>query len=144
MYNIIKNVIESGRFELTDSLKKIDTIWVQGDISDEKREELIALARKRANPENSYANLRKQVDVIRRELEDHAVRIQKLEGVDAVPVEEYPDWHQPTGTHDAYYKDNGMTFTDGKKYLCIAPEGVAVVWGPDVYPAYWQAVEEVA
>lgn len=59
----------------------------------------------------------------------------------ADPAEEWPEWKQPTGAHDAYYKGDKITFTDGKKYECIAPEGVAVVWDPATYPAYWQLVE---
>lgn len=56
------------------------------------------------------------------------------------PSIEYPEWKQPTGAHDAYYKGNKVTF-EGAKYICIAPEGVAVVWDPVTYPAYWQLVE---
>ena len=57
MYDIIKSVIESKRYELTNMLTKIDTIWVQGDLTDEQRTELIALAQQNAQPENSYAPL---------------------------------------------------------------------------------------
>jgi hypothetical protein len=35
MYDIIKNVITSGSYELTDILKKIDTIWLQGTLTEE-------------------------------------------------------------------------------------------------------------
>lgn len=45
MYDIIKNVITSGSYELTDILKKIDTIWLQGTLTEEQRTELIDLAR---------------------------------------------------------------------------------------------------
>ena len=57
------------------------------------------------------------------------------------PSVEWPEWKQPTGAHDAYHRGDKITFTDGKKYECIAPEGVAVVWDPVTYPAYWQLVE---
>lgn len=56
-------------------------------------------------------------------------------------ADEYPEWKQPTGAHDAYHRGDKITFTDGKKYECIAPEGVAVVWDPATYPAYWQEVK---
>lgn len=56
------------------------------------------------------------------------------------PSIEWPEWKQPTGAHDAYHRDDKITFTDGKKYECIAPEGVAVVWDPATYPTYWQEV----
>ena len=34
MYQTIKNVINSTRYELGDMLTKIDTIWIQGDLTD--------------------------------------------------------------------------------------------------------------
>ncbi len=45
MYEIIKAVIESGRYELSDMLTKIDTLWIQDDIADDQKTELVALAR---------------------------------------------------------------------------------------------------
>ena len=56
------------------------------------------------------------------------------------PSIEWPEWKQPTGAHDAYHRGDKITF-NGKKYECIAPEGVAVVWDPATYPAYWQEVK---
>lgn len=62
MYNLIKSVINSGDYELSDMLKKIDTIWAQGDITDSQKEELVTLARDNAKPENTYAPLQEQID----------------------------------------------------------------------------------
>ena len=42
MYDIIKNVITSGSYELTDIPKKIDTIWLQGRLTEEQRTEWIS------------------------------------------------------------------------------------------------------
>ena len=28
----------------------------------------------------------------------------------------------------------------GSHYVCTAPDGVACVWDPGTYPAYWRAV----
>ena len=42
MYEIFKNVINSKRYNLDDMLKKIDTLWVQGDITEEQKKELEA------------------------------------------------------------------------------------------------------
>lgn len=55
-------------------------------------------------------------------------------------VNEYPEYKQPTGSHDAYYKGDKVTFK-GKKYICIAPDDYAVVWNPEEYPVCWQLVE---
>ena len=43
MYEIVKNVIMSKRYELNDMLKKIDTLWVQGDITEEQKKEKSSL-----------------------------------------------------------------------------------------------------
>lgn len=100
---------------------------------------------------NSYAGIEKQLETIFTNLAEMATaikantdRITQLEGGTVTPpeTEEYPAYQKPQGAHDAYYTNDKMTYTDGKKYICIAPEGVAVVWGPDEYPAYWQEVTE--
>ena len=60
MYDVIKNVIESGRYELNDMLKKIDTIWIQGDITEEQKKELVMVAQANADPSQSNAPLQEQ------------------------------------------------------------------------------------
>lgn len=148
MYEIIKNVITAGRYELADMLHKIDTIWLQGGITDEERQELIGLARTNASPENSYASIQKQVDnlyvnmaELAAALKDITGRVTVLEGgtVEEPTQEEYPAWKQPTGAHDAYNVGDKMTYTDGKRYICQMD---GCVWGPDVYPDGWAVVEE--
>ena len=157
MFEIIKNVISEGRYALNDILKKIDTIWIQGDLTDEEKTNLVNMAREHALPENSFAPLQKQIDILaaqvttlKSEIELHAKRIEALNtaisnlgGEPSEPEEpvqeEYPSYVQPTGAHDAYHRGDKITF-NGKKYECIAPEGVAVVWDPVTYPAYWQEV----
>lgn len=37
MYEIIKSVIQSGRYVLADMLTKIDTLWVQSGLTDDER-----------------------------------------------------------------------------------------------------------
>lgn len=158
MFEIIKNVINEGRYALNDILTKIDIIWIQGDLTDDEKTNLVNMAREHALPENSFAPLQKQIDILaaqvtslKSEIELHGKYIETLNtaisnlgGEVSEPEEpvqeEYPSYVQPTGAHDAYYKGNKVTF-EGAKYICIAPEGVAVVWDPVAYPAYWQLVE---
>lgn len=52
MYEIVKNVIESKRYELNDMIKKIDTLWIQGDLTEEQKNELTELARKKCRSGN--------------------------------------------------------------------------------------------
>lgn len=139
MHELIKNVIRTGSFELHDILAKIDALWLQGSLSDTERLELIDMARDKADPSHSYAPLQAQVDAL-------AARVKALEeaatpAAPDAPAAEWPAYVSPTGAHDAYHAGDKVTHA-GKRYLCIAPEGVAVVWAPDVYPAYWQEVTE--
>jgi hypothetical protein len=137
MYKVLINVIKGGSYELADILGKIDTLWLQGSLTDAERMERMELARSKAEPSHSFAPLQAQIDAL-------AERVAALEGKvepadpDA-PAEEYPAYVQPTGAHDAYHAGDKVTF-NGKRYICIAPEGVAVVWAPDVYPDYWEEV----
>lgn len=147
MYDIIKNVITSGQYELTDILKKIDTIWLQGTLTEEQRTELIDLARTSADPENSYAPLQKQIDTLYANMTEMGKtilnltdKVSKLDGgsVTLPEADEYPAWVHPTGAHDAYNTGDKMTYTDGKRYICQMDN---CVWGPDVYPAGWKLAE---
>ena len=135
MYEVTRNVILSGSYELTDILAKIDTLWLQGSLTEEERMNLIEMARIKANPAHSFAPLQAQIDAL-------AERVAKLESAEpSDPANEYPAYVQPTGSHDAYHNGDKITY-NGKHYVCIAPEGVAVVWSPDTYPAYWEEVTE--
>ena len=129
MYEVIKNVIRGGCFELEQLLRKIETLWLQGGLTDTQRLDLMSMARAEADPKNTFAPLQAQIDAL-------AARIERLEGKQETG-EEYPQYIQPTGSHDAYHAGDKVTF-GGKRYACIAPEGVAVVWSPEVYPSYWE------
>ena len=68
MYEIIKKVINTGDYELKDFLEKINIMYIEGEITKEQKDELDNLARKNANPENSYAPLQEQIDNLYLEL----------------------------------------------------------------------------
>lgn len=152
MYEVIKAVIESKRYELEDMLSKLDTFWVQGRITEEKHSELVALAREKALPENSYAPPQERLDALYKEIAELKERVRILESAknestdkpaedntEETIKEDYPSYVAPTGAHDAYYAGVKVTY-DGKRYVCVAPEGVAVVWNPDVMPSYWKEI----
>ena len=148
MYEIVKNVIESKSYELTDILTKIDTLWVQGNLTEAQRTELTALARQNADPAASYAPLQEQIDALAERLDALTSRVSTLEQSGETgeeepkePAEEWPEYVQPTGAHDAYHNGDKITY-NGQHYTCIAPEGTACVWDPGTYPAYWQEADE--
>jgi hypothetical protein len=128
MYKTIKNVLETGRFELSDILTKIDTFWLKGSISDVEKSELTEIAQSKAKPENSVDFMKK--------IEELEQRVKALEenkaSNDETTTDEYPEFV----VGKWYYTDDKITF-EGNKYKCIAPEGVTCVWSPKDYPVYW-------
>ena len=55
----------------------------------------------------------------------------------ADPSNEYPEFKQPTGAHDAYAKGDKITF-EGKHYISLID---ANVYSPTAYPAGWSLIE---
>ena len=134
MQKIIEKVIESKNYELSDMLRKIDTLWVQGSIDDAMRKSLSDKARNNANVQNSLNILSKLEELDKRV---KALEEAKTENSDTETEETtYPEFV----VGKWYYTGDRITF-DGKSYECIAPENVACVWSPLDYPAYWKEIE---
>ena len=136
MKNIIEKVIESRNYELSDILKKIDTLWVQGSITEEVKKILADKARSNANMQNSMDILAK--------LEELDKRVKALEEANtSTKTEEKTEVTYPEYTVGKwYYKGDKVTF-EGTVYECTAPEGAVCTWSPTEYPAYWSEYIEV-
>ena len=127
----MKNVFAEAMnetFDLTAMLAKIDYHHIRGNLSDADREELVALARDKANPMGG-------VDVMVK-LQDHEARIKALEEAktaggdtteETVPEYQVGKW---------YYNGDKVLF-EGVVKTCTAPAGVVCTWSPAEYPAYW-------
>ena len=154
MFKIFKNVIENSDFDLRDILKKIEESYIKSDLSEEEKTSLESLAREKAKPENSYASFQKQIDDLYSELNTLKSTVEaNAQGMSAlketveelggtvtepeIPIaEEYPEYKQPTGAHDAYKIGDKITF-NGKKYICKLDN---CVWSPSEYPSAWEEV----
>lgn len=139
MYEIFKNILNGKDYELVDILNKIDEYYVKSKLSKEQKEELEEEARQNANPENSYAPLEERLEALESRVDvlENKLYSQGQTGSEE-PTEEYPEFVQPTGAHDAYHVGDKITY-NGKKYECIYD---GCVWTPDTYPAGWRLVEE--
>ena len=134
MKNVIKKVIESKNYELSDMLKKIDTLWVQGSITEDVKNELSAMARNNASMQNSIDVLSKLEEFNKRmsALEEEVKALKgnetETETEETIPQFETGKW---------YYAGDKVSF-EGNTYICTAPEDVACVWSPKDYPSYWE------
>ena len=139
MYKIIKSVIDSKDFKLEDILHKINKMYVEDKLTEVEKSELDNMARSNAKAENSY-DIQKQLDRIFERLEILESKVANTDGTEnpKEPVEEYPEFIQPTGAHDSYQVGDKVTF-NGKKYTCEMPN---CVWSPEAYPQGWKEVVE--
>lgn len=143
MYEITKSVIDSKCYELTDMLKKINTIWIQGDITDEQKAELIALAQENADVTNSVDLMKKveELDKRVRKLEEAQKDSEGDSESDGTDEEEGESELYPEYIVGKWYYNGDKCSEDGKNYICIAPEGKVCTWSPSEYPPYWQLVD---
>lgn len=139
MFEIIRKVILSKDYELRDILYKINKMWIESAITEEEKTELDELARANAVAENSYASIQDQVNTIFTEIELIHNRLDILEGTEepTEPADEYPEYVQPQGSHDAYNTGAKITFK-GEKYTCLID---GCVWSPEEYPQGWKKEE---
>lgn len=133
---LLEQAIGRGGYDLAAVTAKIDALWVEGKLSDDDRAALAAKAQAGARPADSLAPLADRVAAL--EVRVQALEAGKVETPDETPADEWPEWVQPTGAHDAYSAGDKMTF-GGKRYTCTMD---GCVWSPAVYPAAWNEVAE--
>lgn len=141
MFETFQTIINAGGYDLADLTERIKTIYAMGELTDDEMKQLLEQAQTNANPDDSYAPLADRVKVIetwQREVED---RLDKLESGSSTNSDEWPEYVQPTGAHDAYYNGDQITWND-QHYRCVAPSGTACTWDPGTYPSYWELVAE--
>ena len=120
-------------FDLIQMLGKLDYYHARGKLTDSAREELVNLARSKANPSAG-------IDVMAKlqELESRVKALEetKNESEEDTNIEEtIPDYVDGKW----YYAGDKATY-NGLAYECCAPEGVVCVWNPDVMPTYWRLI----
>ena len=132
-------LISSLQYDLQDVLHRIDVMYAAGRLTDEERTELYAYAREHAKSQYDYST---EIESLWTAVRDIRDRLTALEGESTEeleePIDEWPEFKQPTGAHDAYYTGDKITY-NGKHYICKMD---GCVWPPDVYPAGWEEVTD--
>ena len=141
MYIIISNVIKSGNYELNDMLRKIDTIWVQGSLTDEERGELVELAQSNADPARSYAPLQEQINQAVDRIKALAGRMAKLEAGEEPEPEEWPEWYKWDGVGRVPWQNGSKCTHNGVRYISRVDNNVWEPGGEGVHENIWEAVE---
>lgn len=153
LYNIIKQVIESKDFKLSDIAGRIEKRCFEGRLTEEERDELLAMANQNASAENEKASEQKQLDVIFKNLGEmgQAIkelneRMTKLEGNEEEEqpeeTEEYPVWERWNGIGDIPYQTNSKFTHNGVKYISMVDNNFWEPGAPGVYENIWKVETE--
>lgn len=140
MYEIIKDVINSGKYSLADMIKKIDTIWIQGDITEDQKNELKDLATANAPREEDDNELLKRIVGRIEILEEKVATLENGGTKPEPPQDEYPQWIPYDGVNPGrYMKDAKVTHRD-LRYISLVDNNI---WEPGVFgtETTWQEVK---
>lgn len=141
MFKTFQTIINVGGYDLTDLTQRIKSMYAMGELSEDEMGQLLEQAQTNAKPDDSYAPLPDRVKAIEEWETTVDERLAKLESGSSTdpseleePADEWPEYKQPTGAHDAYHVGDKITY-NGKHYTCVMD---GCVWTPDTYPQGWQ------
>lgn len=141
MFATFQTIINTGGYDLADLTQRIKTMYAMGELSEEEMKQPLEQAQANAKPDDSYAPLSDRVKAIEEWMTSIEKRLVKLESSSSTetsepeePADEWPEYVQPTGAHDAYHVGDKITY-NGKHYTCIYD---GCVWTPDAYPQGWR------
>lgn len=135
MFETFQTLINAGSYDLADLTQRIKTLFALGELSEEEMKQLLEQAQDNAKPDDSYAPLADRVKAVEEWETTLEERLTKLEtGSSDKPGDEWPEYKQPTGAHDAYHVGDKITY-NGKHYTCVMD---GCVWPPDIYPQGWR------
>lgn len=141
MFATFQTIINAGGYDLADLTQRIKTMYAMGELIEEEMEQLLEQAQTNAKPDDSYAPLADRVKAIEEWDTTIEKRLSKLESGSSTepgeleePADEWPEYVQPTGAHDAYHVGDKIAY-NGKHYTCVYD---GCVWTPDAYPQGWR------
>lgn len=129
-------IINGNDFDLTELTERINFYYIKGDLTAEDRQELLEAARNKAaiaQPIDSRTEILQLWESIA-EIRNRLTALENNGGGGEQPIDEWPEFIQPTGAHDAYQIGDKITFNNAH-YICIIAN---CIWSPEVYPQGWQ------
>lgn len=133
-YINISSRISDGGFDLDEIIGLVNYYHIHGGVTTEEREELIEAARAKAKAALTV-DPNEEILALWTAIRELRNRVDALGGGSEKSGDEYPEFVQPTGAHDAYGIGAKVTY-NGKHYRSLIDNNV---WSPDAYPAGWAA-----
>lgn len=148
MYDIIKDLINNKNYQLVDIIAKINKLWLEYQLTDEQRDELIELANANINIDNEKPELQNQIDTlsdyIKNTLEPRIKSLEEGQTVEPPPEEEYPAWVPYDGVVNMGYDYGDKVTHNGFKWENML-QGMKNIWEPGangIDERYWKKIEE--
>ena len=153
MYEIIKAVIQSGAFVVSDITQKINTLWVESKLTDEERQELSEMMIDYINPSTQapelkelYLQLREELGAVKEEVSTLKTEVAELKGTEETepgpgPETTIPKW-KPWDGISTDYQAGAVVKHKGKYYKNVL-EGMQNTWEPGsagVDERYWKEI----
>lgn len=134
MYTTIWNLIQSGQYGLEDVTNKINTLWVEGQLTDEQRADLLSQAVEHLNPDTERPEILTMLQGLAERVAEVENRVAALEG-NPVEPDEYQEWEPWDGMSD-HYQLGAVVSYGGKLWISVY-DGQNV-WEPGVSDNLWQ------
>ena len=146
MYEIIKVIIQSGNFIVSDITRKIDTLWAESKLTDEERQQLSEMMIDYINPNTQapelkelYLQLKEEVAILKEEVAE----LKGAEETELGPGLEttIPKW-KPWDGISTDYQAGAVVEHNGKYYKNVL-EGMQNTWEPGstgVDERYWKEI----
>lgn len=146
MYEIIKVIIQSGNFIVSDITRKIDTLWAESKLTDEERQQLSEMMIDYINPNTQapelkelYLQLKEEVAILKEEVAE----LKGAEETEPGPGLEttIPKW-KPWDGISTDYQAGAVVEHNGKYYKNVL-EGMQNTWEPGstgVDERYWKEI----
>lgn len=152
MYEIIKSVIQTGNFNVSDITLKIDTLWAESKLTDEERQQLSEMMIDYINPSTQapelkelYLQLREELGVVKEEVGTLKAEVAELKGTGETELgpgpETIPKWKPWDGISKDYQM--GAVVKHKGKYYKNVLEGMQNTWEPGsagVDERYWKEI----
>ena len=147
MKTILENVIRNNGMPLSKVAERIETMYLNGRIDAEERDELTELMHSKASPDNEKGDYKEMYEALAVKYNELEARVKALEalhgegGTTSGEAGAYPEWVKWDGV-SAGYAYGAIVTHNGKVWQNML-EGMGNVWEPGaqgVDERYWKEV----
>ena len=139
MYETFLSIITSGDYKLPDITKKINTMWITGNLTDDQRDNLLSQAAEHLDPETERPENIEMLEKLAERITDLEQRLAQLEGKTGETG--YPEWVPWDGLSDNY-QNGAIVAYNGK--LWKSTYNGQNVWEPGTVgtESLWEEYQE--